>query len=391
MKRGRVEVLADQVIHQDYYARFTEKGLPKRVDEAWRYSRADWLGQSSWAIPEMDEKFQQIEGPGGVLHFAKGQCQWTQLPEGVSLEVTDHMGWRASDIKDSLVDLIQAITPVVYVLKVSSGVKVKTPISIKISNDQSHILMPVMLQVICEEGAELVIQENLELQKGAAMMMVQATVANRANLKWARLDGVSNGAYALRYLHAEVAEKGFFEQGHLGAVAGQVKSLSQIDLMGENAKANCLSVALSRNKEIVDHQTTIRHQASLTTSLQKCRSLLDDDSLQVFNSKVKVDEGIRKVDSEQQHKSMLLSKSARVYTKPELEIYADDVRCNHGAAVGQFDPLALFYLKSRGMDDVGAKSLMVKAFVGDILALWSSGIQGFLTPRLEEVLAKWVT
>jgi Fe-S cluster assembly protein SufD len=383
-------MFADQVVNKERFAQFSNKGMPRRVEEAWRYTRAEWLSNIPWVLPQASHRSAQIAGDEGTIQFVDGCCQYTQLPEGVSLSIVDKMDWEASDIEDSLVDLVQAITPCVYVLKVKGGVKVKKPIGIKVTNTNSKVLLPIMMHIVCDEAASMRVNEHLCLQEGAAMMMIKVSLAKDSCLRLARLDDAESSSYILRYLHAEVFAGAIFEQGHLGRKAGHIKSLSQIDLKGKAAHAECSSVALSREREKLDHQTIVRHSSSRTTSTQYCRSLLDDSSLQVFNSKVKVDAGAQKVDSMQQHKSILLNKRARVYTKPELEIYADDVRCNHGAAVGQFDKSALFYLRSRGLDDVSAKSLMVKAFVQEMADRWSEGVQQMLCPCLEACLAKWV-
>ena len=106
--------------------------------------------------------------------------------------------------------------------------------------------------------------------------------------------------------------------------------------------------------------------------------------MQVFNSRVQVDKDAQKVVSEQQHKSLVLDISAKVYSKPELEIYADDVKCNHGSAIGQLDQSNLFYLQTRGLNEEEAKALLLSAFAKEMSLRWSKFIQESLNFQLNE-------
>ena len=117
----------------------------------------------------------------------------------------------------------------------------------------------------------------------------------------------------------------------------------------------------------VDHQTSIEHAQPNTTSREIYKGILDGHSHGVFNGKVYVRPEAQKTDGKQSNNNLLLSDHARVDTKPQLEIFADDVKCTHGATIGRLDEVALFYMKSRGLDAEQARTLLIYAFAADVL------------------------
>ena len=140
---------------------------------------------------------------------------------------------------------------------------------------------------------------------------------------------------------------------------------------------------LTDGREHVDNHTRIDHRAPMTRSFEDYRGVLNNRSRAVYNGKVVVHPDAQKTDAWQSNRNLLLSADAEVDTKPELEIYADDVRCSHGATVGQLDKDALFYLLSRGLDPDTARSLLVFAFADEVIArIGISGIRKHLETRV---------
>ncbi len=138
------------------------------------------------------------------------------------------------------------------------------------------------------------------------------------------------------------------------------------ELAGENASVQLLSASISQNKEYMDHQTWVDHKVGSTESLQRYVSVLGDEAHGVFNGRVYIHTDAQKANAEQTSRNLLLSKKARIDTKPELIIEADDVKAKHGATVGQLNPDELFYLLSRGIDREKAQQMLIKGFINDI-------------------------
>jgi Fe-S cluster assembly protein SufD len=152
----------------------------------------------------------------------------------------------------------------------------------------------------------------------------------------------------------------------VGAMESRVDG--EIELAGEGAFAEAGGALLARNRQRHDANMVIRHVAAGGTSRQVWRSVADDKAICAVAARVEVARDAQKTDAEQSLKGLLLARGATINAKPELEIFADDVKCAHGATVGELDRNALFYLASRGVPPTEAKALLTRAFVSDALA-----------------------
>ncbi|MDX9690499.1 MAG: Fe-S cluster assembly protein SufD [Alphaproteobacteria bacterium] len=162
-----------------------------------------------------------------------------------------------------------------------------------------------------------------------------------------------------------VAAGAFYDHFNL-IVGGRVARCEKdVLLSGPMADAQMSAVMLLRDGCLGDVTNRVRHLVPHTSSQQTCKAVLDDKAKGVFQGKVVVNEGAQKTDAYQSCRALLLSQSAEMNAKPELEIYADDVKCSHGAAIGDLDETALFYLQSRGLSKESARAMLIEAFVAE--------------------------
>ncbi|MTG97879.1 MULTISPECIES: Fe-S cluster assembly protein SufD [Myroides] len=136
---------------------------------------------------------------------------------------------------------------------------------------------------------------------------------------------------------------------------------------GERIDSTLKGITLIGNKQHVDHYTLVSHNQPNCESHQNYKSIYDDNSVGVFNGKIYVDKIAQKTDGFQQNNNILLSEKAAVYTKPQLEIFADDVKCSHGCTIGQLDDEAMFYMRQRGIPQKEAKALLMYAFTDEVM------------------------
>lgn len=147
-----------------------------------------------------------------------------------------------------------------------------------------------------------------------------------------------------------------------------VRNNLNINVVGENCTTNLNGTYLLKERQHVDNHTTVDHKVPNCASNELYKGVIDDKATAVFNGKVFVRQDAQKINAFQSNSNLLLSESAEVNSKPELEIYADDVKCSHGSTTGQLDDEALFYLRSRGLSEKKARELMVGAFIEDVLS-----------------------
>ena len=151
-----------------------------------------------------------------------------------------------------------------------------------------------------------------------------------------------------------------------------VRNNVNVHVIGENAETNLFGTYLLNGKQVVDNHTTVDHKVAHCVSNELYKGVLDDDSTGVFNGKVFVRQDAQKINAFQSNANVLLSDNASMNSKPELEIYADDVKCSHGSTTGQIDEEAIFYLRARGISEKSAKSLLLHGFIGDVLDKFTS-------------------
>jgi Fe-S cluster assembly protein SufD len=151
-------------------------------------------------------------------------------------------------------------------------------------------------------------------------------------------------------------------------------------LEGEGASAVLDGLYLADSGDVLDHNTTVDHASPRCTSRERYKGTLDGTALAVFDGTVIVRRGASKTEGHQENRNLLLSNDAIVHTKPHLRIDTDDVKCSHGATVGRLDPAQLFYLRSRGIDESVARSMLIFAFAQDMT-------EGVRSPELREALA----
>lgn len=200
-------------------------------------------------------------------------------------------------------------------------------------------------------------------------------------IQWKELRNESQETSQLR---CTLESEAFLHCLHGSLATGWCRSDINVRFLGSNANARIHGLGLSRDKGIVDQQTQLVFEGPNNQAEQVCKNLLLDDSKAVFNGKIRIEPLAQKTDSSQLHQSLLLSDSAEVDTKPELEIFADDVKATHGATVGQLNADELFYFQSRGLSKAKAYSILCLAFLFDLVErIDNSPAQSFLKTRLE--------
>ena len=197
--------------------------------------------------------------------------------------------------------------------------------------------------------------------------VTEVYVEDGATLNHSRIQRESASAFHVGTIEARQGRDSHFIQFSFQTGAHLSRSNVYTVLNGDGCGTTLNGVYILDGQQHGDHQTRVEHVAPNCFSREMYKGLLDGASHGVFNGKVYVHPEAQKTDGKQTNNTLLLSERARIDTKPQLEIFADDVKCTHGATVGRIDQMALFYLKSRGIGDVLSKQLMMYAFVADVL------------------------
>ena len=231
----------------------------------------------------------------------------------------------------------------------------------------------------------------IEYQLGAGQywnnVVTQIEVADGAKFNHYRFQENSDSAVVTHNTHIVLGKGSEYEAFTMTSGANLSRNQIHVDMMGEHGLCRLNGVNMLDGSEHGDTTITVEHQAPNCNSFQNYRNVVDDKSTAVFQGKVHVHQIAQKTDGYQMAKSLLLSQQATVNTKPELEIYADDVKCSHGATTGRLDDEALFYLQSRGIPEAQARNLLIQAFVAEVIEEISNAD---VQEQASLIVAKWL-
>jgi Fe-S cluster assembly protein SufD len=197
--------------------------------------------------------------------------------------------------------------------------------------------------------------------------VTEISVGEGAVVNHVKIQDESPTAYHIANTSVVMAAKSNFTTHYLSLGGALVRNEVRVRFDGEHAEATVNGLYLANGKQHIDNFTVIDHAQPNCASHELYKGILDGKSHGVFNGKIFVRKDAQKTDAKQTNKVLLLSDDATINTKPQLEIFADDVKCTHGATVGQLDPVQLFYLQSRGIPVEAARRLLTFAFANDIV------------------------
>jgi Fe-S cluster assembly protein SufD len=255
-------------------------------------------------------------------------------------------------------------------VRVSKNVNAAQPIHIlHIATSEKALAQPSLFFHV-EKSSSLHIVESFVCVgdvKTFTNRLLNITVAENARVHLDKIQMEGDNNFLVNEENIDIATNGNFTINTLTVDGGWVRNGLNISLDGENIEANLNGFYMPRNKQHVDNHTMVDHRKPHSNSNELYKGILNDQGTGVFNGKVYVQLDAQKTNAFQSNANVLLSDDAQMNTKPELEIYADDVKCSHGTTTGQMDEGALFYLKARGIGDDNARKLLAAAFINDVV------------------------
>mgnify|MGYP006282454081 CR=1 FL=1 len=377
--------------------RLEELRFPTRRDEYWKYTRTRGIEKTNWQFSQSLE-VEEISLPKSVdngprLVFINGLLS-KELSKMEGMPAVENVEKvypaETSSPFNPLADLNQVLPQKTYRIHLKKNEVLDQVISIvHIFNGEDTISQP-HAEVVLEQGASLKINEY-HLHRGNKTFSNSLTkyeVGSNAELG---LDIIQEGENE-SYLHTQTLVKqekdSRFTQNTFTLSGKWVRNNTIVNINGQNSEANLNGVYIPSGTEHVDNHTIIDHKVAHCESNELYRGVMMDKSTGVFNGKVFVRQDAQKTNAFQSNGNVLLSDFATINSKPELEIYADDVKCSHGSTTGQMDEEALFYLMSRGVSEKNARILLVNAFAEDVLAeMVNENLRDYIESAIKEKLS----
>ena len=380
-------------------ARFARTGFPPARDEEWRFTPIGPIVQGSWR-PATGGAGELSRGQ--LAPFVFGHADWTTLVfvNGVYSEALSAIGPRTPGVRvASLADALRADGASLHahltrhapiegspftalntaflaeggVVHVGAGVDLAAPVHllfVATAEAGGTVSHPRNL-VVVERGARAsIIESYVTLAPGQGYWtnpVTEVAVAAGAWVEHTRIQRESEQAYHVGLTHVDQQRDSHYRSFSLAMGGALARHNLHVRLNGENVETLMYGLYVTRGEQVADNHTAIYHDQPNCRSWEVYKGILDGRSRAVFNGKVFVRPEAQKTDAKQTNRNLLLSDGARVDTKPQLEIFADDVKCTHGATVGRLDEVARFYARSRGIPASVVERLLIYAFAAEVV------------------------
>lgn len=373
-------------------ARFKQDGFPDQRDEDWRYTPLKSVTTKFFEV-KVDDQLADIDVSPFLISdldayrlvFIDGRfdARHTVLPDTQGVAV-DSLASVNSDSANVAAGSLQQGLPMEhgfsalniafsrdgYVIGIADQIELDKPIEILfVSATPDTVAQPRNVVRIGQHSKAKIIERHVSVAATSALAnsTCRITLDHGAALDYYLVQLLSAGASQVSTLDAAVGRDSRLSCRTITLGGGLVRNNLRVSLDQPGGHCDMLGLYNIAGKQHVDNHTNVIHAAPHCTSTELYKGVLDQRSRAVFHGRIKVEQDAQKTDATQSNHNLLLSANAEIDTKPQLEIYADDVKCAHGATVGQIDESALFYLRSRGIGDQQARSLLTFAFVNDVL------------------------
>ncbi|MDF2157016.1 Fe-S cluster assembly protein SufD [Algoriphagus sp. CAU 1675] len=369
---------------ESYFA----QGLPALKAEEYKFtSIAKKLEQtienfsSAQAFEVSDELVKSSIYPGfegNVLVFSNGKFlpELSSNIEGLEISALSEkpetaIGSIAKVEKDAFAALNQASFVDGAFISVPKKSQVEKPFLL-LSFNKSNEGQVIQPRIWIEAGdfAEVTfIDQSVDLSETSYFLnkVIEIKGGVNTHIRYYRIQNEGKNSIEVSNIETDIQQDSRFTSVNISLSGDMVRNNLNLNLLGSNSEGNMYGLYLLNGKTHVDNHTNVDHTIPHAESNELYKGILADQSRGVFNGKIFVRQDAQKTNAFQQNNNILLSEDAVVNTKPQLEIWADDVKCSHGCTTGQLDEEALFYLQARGIDKTQAKGLLLYAFAGEVL------------------------
>lgn len=399
-----------------HFDAFRTKGFPDSSQEKWRFTEIETALDQEFkhVIKEVKTdrnieelfrcevhnfKSEIISVLNGWYHSEKGDLFTND--EGViygSLKAAKlaypglfdtYFGEIAHSENNSFVDLNTAMAQDGVFIYVPAGVEAsKTLQIIKMIDLNENIFVQNRQLIILEANSKLSLMhcdDSINHHSSLVNTVTEVFVGENAHFELYKLQNLNDASGLINSTFVRQAAGSTIKTNTLTFNCGLIRNNIEVSLNGKGAHADVLGLYLMDKQQHVDNQIRILHNEPNCTSNELFKGILDDEATAVFNGYIYVKKDAQKTNAYQNNKNILLKPTATINTMPFLEIYADDVKCSHGATIGQLDQEAMFYLRSRGISQANARLLLMYAFAADVIN--SISIEGLKT-RIDDMVKK---
>ena len=404
-------------LRQDAFERFCQMGFPTTKNEDWRFTNVSAISQGSFRlspdahqpITRADLQPYHIPGAAGRLVFVNGRfapelSDLSSLPAGVKAgslaaeiinnpkSIEPHLGRYINFGRDGFSALNTAFIEDGGYVFLPRRTIVEAPIHllyISATDGTPGMAHPHTLIVAEDETQAGIVEDYVSFGNGAffSNVVTELVAGENAVLSHYLIEREDQQAYNVSTLRLQQARSANVSSHSVLLGGALVRNNVHPVLAGEGGECLINGLFIGNGRQHMDNYMLVEHASPHCSSRQFYNGILDGSSHGVFHGRIIVHKDAQKTDAKQTNRNLLLSDNAQIDTKPQLEIYADDVKCTHGATIGQIEENALFYMRSRGIDEAGARRLLLFAFASESLQRMKSDT---VREYLEGVIRQWL-
>ncbi len=391
-------------LREGAFSRFCAVGFPTTRDEDWRFTSLAPLTRTTFRLARgsadqftvSDLVQWRMEGAAARLVFVDGRFEpnlstWGALPRGITVNglareianrpdtVAKHLGRYLDTERDPFCALNTAFAEDGAYVHVAKGAAVEQPIHllfISTSGESPAMTHPRNLVVVEDEGQATIIEDYVswgDENPAFSNAVTEVIAGGNANVQHIMLEREHLKSYNFSTLRIEQARSANVASHSLLLGGALVRNNVHPVLHGEGGECLINGLFIGSGRQHLDNYMLVEHASPHCASRQFYNGILDEHAHGVFHGRIIVHKDAQKTDAKQTNRNLLLADDAQIDTKPQLEIYADDVKCTHGATIGQIEETALFYLRSRGIDEREARRLLLEAFAGECIERMKPG------------------
>ncbi len=412
-------------LREDGWARFSAKGFPTTHDEDWRFTNLAALARTPFrrvakdeaTVSERDIKPYRVAGAACQLVFVNGYfvpelSDAEKLPQGLEVcalrraidcgldecapgGIEQHLGRYADANRDVFVALNTALWDDGAYVRIRRGAQITRPVHLLyVSAGAGAAIMTHPRTVIIAEEASLctVVEDYVSVgnEAGFSNAVTELVAGEGAVFSHFLVERENLASFNVSTLRTEQARSANVASHSVLLGGALVRNNVHPVLAGEGAECLINGLFAGEGRQHLDNYMLVEHASPQCNSRQFYNGILADHARGVFHGRIIVHKDAQKTDAKQTNRNLLLSDDARIDTKPQLEIYADDVKCTHGATIGQIEEESLFYLRSRGLSKADARNLLLYAFAAECLNRMHEGaaremVETLIKNRLHEL------
>jgi Fe-S cluster assembly protein SufD len=387
-----------QTLRQEAFTRFAETGFPTTHDEDWRFTNVAAVAKTQFEpsapVPVEEKQLEAFATSGFACrlvfvngYFDAGLSRLPALPKGVKVSslaaainagaVEESLGKYLNVRRDPFPALNTALFEDGVCIEVPQGVHLEQPIYalfVTVPGATPTMNHPRNLIVVGESAQVTVVEDYVSLGEGTTFSnaATELVAGDNAHVSHYMIVREGDAAYNFSTLRIQQGRDAKVATHSLLLSGALVRNNVHPVLAGEGSECLINGLFMANGRQHMDNYMLVEHASPHCDSRQFYNGILNGQSHGVFHGRIIVHKDAQKTDAKQTNRNLLLSDDAQIDTKPQLEIYADDVKCTHGATIGQFDDNALFYLRSRGLDEASARHVLLLAFANECLDRMSS-------------------